>query len=146
MQLHVHCLYPPLSFCVCVLLWLSYTLWLHAFLIPQKHAKIFASKCLTYLKKLIKYVFLSTKIFTIYFFFLYWRFEFLFYWRFEFLSYIIFLKLKKPVLVFLILQVCWWQILLVFSHFLYIVPSFLRDIFTELGGQLFFCFALLSVL
>ena len=146
MQLRVHCLCPHFLF-VCFAMVIIHFTTTCISNPPKTNAEIFASKCLMYLKKLIKYVFLSTKIFTIYIFFvLYWRFEFLFYWRFEFLSYIIFLKLKKPVLVFLILQVCWWQILLVFSHFLYIVPSFLRDIFTELGWQLFFCFALLSAL
>lgn len=57
---------PHFPFCVClamVILHFTTTCISN----PQKtNAEIFASKCLTYLKKLIKYVFLSTKIFTIY--------------------------------------------------------------------------------
>ena len=141
MQLHEHCIYPPLSFlCVSCNGYLTLYNYMH-FESPKNKCRNICFKMSYILKEINKICFsFNQDIYHLYWFFfsLYWRFEFLFYWRFEFLSHIIFLKLRKLVLVFLILQVCWWQILLVFSHFLYTVPSFLRDIFTELGWQLFF--------
>lgn len=149
MQLHMHCIYLHFLFCVCFAMVITH-LTTTCISNPRKtNAEIFASKCLMYLKKLIqkkKFFFQPRYLPFILFCFLYWRFAVFFDWRFKFLSHIVFLKLRKLVLVFLIQQVCWWQILLVFSHFLYIVPSFLRGYFHRSLLTVIFGFALLSAL